>query len=63
MNAGLSRAGSERRRCGAALLLVPAEMVQPTDLSAEALMSIYVSMGVTAKQFLKPGGGDATETA
>lgn len=48
---------------GGGLLLVPAEMVQTTDLSAEALMSIYVSMGVTAKQFLKPGGGDAAETA
>ncbi len=46
---------------GGGLLLVPAEMVQPTDLSAEALMSIYVSMGITAKEFLKPGsnGRDA----
>jgi uncharacterized membrane protein len=37
---------------GGALLLVPADVVQPTELSVEGLMSIYVSMGVTAKQFL-----------
>jgi hypothetical protein len=27
-------------------------VVQPTDLSVEGLMSIYVSMGLTASQFL-----------
>jgi uncharacterized membrane protein len=37
---------------GGGLLFVPAEVVQPTDLSAESLMSIYVSMGITASQFL-----------
>lgn len=37
---------------GGALLFVPADEVQPTDLSVEKLMSIYVSMGVTAPQFL-----------
>ena len=37
---------------GGGLLFVPAEVVQPTDLSAEGLMSIYVSMGITAGQFL-----------
>jgi uncharacterized membrane protein len=37
---------------GGGLLFVPAEVVQPTDLSVEGLMSIYVSMGVTASQFL-----------
>jgi uncharacterized membrane protein len=37
---------------GGGLLFVPAESVQPTDLSAEGLMSIYVSMGITAGQFL-----------
>jgi Uncharacterized conserved protein len=37
---------------GGALLFVPANELQPTDLSVEKLMSIYVSMGVTAPQFL-----------
>jgi uncharacterized membrane protein len=37
---------------GGGLLFVPAEAVQPTDLSVEGLMSIYVSMGITAGQFL-----------
>jgi uncharacterized membrane protein len=37
---------------GGGLLFVPAETVQPTDLSVEGLMSIYVSMGITASQFL-----------
>jgi uncharacterized membrane protein len=37
---------------GGALLFVPADELQPTDLSVEKLMSIYVSMGVTAPQFL-----------
>jgi uncharacterized membrane protein len=38
---------------GGGLLFVPAETVQPTDLSVEGLISIYVSMGVTADQFLR----------
>jgi uncharacterized membrane protein len=37
---------------GGGLLFVPAEIVQPADVSVEGLMSIYVSMGVTASQFL-----------
>jgi uncharacterized membrane protein len=37
---------------GGGLLFVPAEVVQKTDLSVEGLISIYVSMGVTADQFL-----------
>jgi uncharacterized membrane protein len=37
---------------GGGLLFVPADMVQPADVSVEGLMSIYVSMGVTAPQFL-----------
>lgn len=41
---------------GGGLLFVPAELVRPVDLSVEGLMSIYVSMGVTAPQFLQPGG-------
>ena len=42
---------------GGGLLFVPAEAIQPTDLSVEGLMSIYVSMGVTAPQFLPPTAG------
>jgi uncharacterized membrane protein len=37
---------------GGGLLFVPAEVVRPTDLSVEGLMSIYASMGITAGQFL-----------
>jgi uncharacterized membrane protein len=44
---------------GGGLLFVPAEVVQPTDLSAEGLMSIYVSMGITARQFLARASQDA----
>ncbi len=39
---------------GGGLFFIPVEMIQPTDVSVEALMSIYVSMGVSAPQFL-PG--------
>lgn len=39
---------------GGALLMVPTEVIKPTDISVEGLMSIYVSMGITAGQFLKP---------
>jgi uncharacterized membrane protein len=42
---------------GGGLLFVPAEAIQPTDLSVDGLMSIYVSMGVTAPQFLPPKAG------
>jgi uncharacterized membrane protein len=37
---------------GGGLFFIPVEMIQPTEVSVEALMSIYVSMGVTAPQFL-----------
>ncbi|NLX97190.1 MAG: DUF502 domain-containing protein [Rhodopirellula sp.] len=37
---------------GGGLFFIPAEMVRPADVSMEGLMSIYVSMGVTAPQFL-----------
>ena len=37
---------------GGGLLFVPAEWVTPAAVSAEALTSIYVSMGMTAPQFL-----------
>jgi uncharacterized membrane protein len=38
---------------GGGLLFIPAELIQPTELSVDKLMSVYVSMGVTAPQFLK----------
>jgi uncharacterized membrane protein len=41
---------------GGALLFVPADGLVPADLSVDALMSIYVSMGVTAPDFLETGG-------
>ena len=37
---------------GGGLLFVSVEMVQPADVSMEAVMSMYVSMGATAPQFL-----------
>jgi uncharacterized membrane protein len=40
---------------GGGLFFVPVEMVQPTEVSVEGLMSIYVSMGVSAPQFLPAG--------
>jgi uncharacterized membrane protein len=45
---------------GGGLLFVPAEAVQPTDLSVEGLISIYVSMGITADQFLAKAPPHAT---
>lgn len=35
------------------LLFTPAEWVKPVDMSVESLMSIYLSMGVTAPDLLK----------
>jgi uncharacterized membrane protein len=37
---------------GGGLLFVPAEAVVPADMSVDGLMSIYVSMGVTAGEFM-----------
>jgi uncharacterized membrane protein len=42
---------------GGGLLFVPTEMVQTLDISMEGVMSIYVSMGVTAPQFLPRSAG------
>lgn len=39
---------------GGGLLFVPTEAIQPANMSVDGLMSIYVSMGITAPQFL-PG--------
>jgi uncharacterized membrane protein len=37
---------------GGSLIFVPVDSVKPADLSVDAFMSIYVSMGVTGPQFL-----------
>jgi uncharacterized membrane protein len=37
------------------LLFVPVDSVKSVDMSIESLMSIYLSMGVTAPQFLQDG--------
>jgi uncharacterized membrane protein len=37
---------------GGGLLFVPQEWVRPAEVGMEALTSIYVSMGVTARQHL-----------
>jgi uncharacterized membrane protein len=39
---------------GGSLIFVPAKSVVAADLSVDAFMSIYVSMGVTGPQFLPP---------
>ncbi len=41
---------------GGALFYVPAERIVPAGVSVDALMSIYVSMGVTAKEFMSRDG-------
>ena len=38
---------------GGGLVFMPAESVKPADISVDGLMSIYVSMGVTAPQFVE----------
>ena len=42
---------------GGGLLFVPADSVTPADVSVDGLMSIYVSMGVTASEFLPRAEG------
>jgi uncharacterized membrane protein len=39
---------------GGSLLFVPATSVRKADLTVDAFMSIYVSMGVSGPQFMKP---------
>jgi uncharacterized membrane protein len=43
---------------GGGLFFMPVDSVEPANVSIEALMSIYVSMGVSAAQFLPPGKKD-----
>lgn len=42
---------------GGGLLYVPAEWVVPAELGVDAVTSIYVSMGITSKQYLAPASG------
>ncbi len=44
---------------GGGLIFVPVESVLPSDMSVDGLMSIYVSMGVTAPKFMKQNLVDA----
>jgi uncharacterized membrane protein len=44
---------------GGGLLFVPEEWVSPADLSVEAITSLYVSMGVTAPQYLPTAPRDS----
>lgn len=52
---------------GGSLIFVPAQSVKPANLSVDAFMSIYVSMGVTGPQFLQipsaPGPQSGAEQA
>ena len=41
---------------GGSLIFVPAASVKPANLSVDAFMSMYVSMGMSAPQFLAVGG-------
>jgi uncharacterized membrane protein len=45
------------------LLFVPTDAVRAADISVESLMSIYVSMGTNAPQFLQPTSVSATPSA
>jgi uncharacterized membrane protein len=42
---------------GGSLIFVPADSVRPANISVDAFMSIYVSMGVTGPQFLMGKSG------
>ena len=40
------------------MIFVPATQVEPADISVDAFMSLYVSMGVTGPQFLQVSPGE-----
>jgi uncharacterized membrane protein len=46
---------------GGGLLFVPVDNVLDAEMSVDALMSIYVSMGISAPQFMPPGGDGAAK--
>jgi uncharacterized membrane protein len=41
---------------GGALLFIPADRVVPADMTVDAMMSIYLSMGVSGPEYLPRGG-------
>ncbi|MEO8495476.1 MAG: DUF502 domain-containing protein [Planctomycetota bacterium] len=47
---------------GGGLLFVPTDCITPADMSVDGLMSIYVSMGITAPEFLNPIRDDEQPT-
>jgi len=47
---------------GGGLFFVPVDCVTPADMSVDGLMSIYVSMGITAPEFLVPVRHESTPT-
>jgi uncharacterized membrane protein len=46
---------------GGAMFFMPVDQIVPAQLPVEGLMSIYVSMGVTAKDFLQPVNGPPSQ--
>ncbi len=44
---------------GGGLFFIPADRVEPVDMPVDGLMSIYISMGVTAPEYLAASKGDA----
>jgi uncharacterized membrane protein len=38
---------------GGGMLFIPTELVEPAEMSVDGLMSIYISMGVTAPQYMQ----------
>jgi uncharacterized membrane protein len=48
---------------GGSLLFVPATSVRPANISVDAFMSVYVSMGVTGPQFLTQQNGNSAKPA
>jgi uncharacterized membrane protein len=41
---------------GGALLFVPADKIVPAPMTVDAMMSVYLSMGVSAPEALAKGG-------
>jgi uncharacterized membrane protein len=44
---------------GGAMMLSPIEKVRPAEISVDGVMSIYLSMGVTARDFMKTANHDS----
>ena len=41
---------------GGALLFIPSDRIVPADMTVDAMMSIYLSMGVSGPEYLPRGG-------